>query len=147
MKHVTAVGASLRRSIQSREDFGRLEHAPPLALVNQADNTFGKQIVEGGVGCRLRNSQAFDGLLYGQYRMPQQESRQATRGGMRTISPELALPPLVQGDQILGNGDRFVARLHHTSYQQLDPRPPIPAQLLSEDLLLGILCFRNFTYL
>src|SRR3546814_4494455 len=52
MKHVTAVGASLRRSIQSREDFGRLEHAPPLALVNQADNTFGKQVVEGGVGCR-----------------------------------------------------------------------------------------------
>src|SRR3546814_20657257 len=80
MKHVTAVGASLRRSIQSREDFGRLEHAPPLALVNQADNTFGKQIVEGGVGCRLRNSQAFDGLLYGQYRMPQQESLPAKIG-------------------------------------------------------------------
>src|SRR3546814_6180166 len=108
MKHVTAVGASLRRSIQSREDFGRLEHAPPLALVNQADNTFGKQIVEGGVGCRLRNSQAFDGLLYGQYRMTQQASRQATSGGIRPTSPEFAFPTLGQGDQILEKCDRFV---------------------------------------
>src|SRR3546814_19941437 len=77
MKHVTDVGASLRRSIQSREDFGRLEHAPPLALVNQAANTFGKQIVEGGVGCRLRNSTALEGLCYGKYRNPQQEARKA----------------------------------------------------------------------
>src|SRR3546814_14378106 len=113
MKHVTAVGASLRRSIQSREDFGRLEHAPPLALVNQADNTFGKQLVEGGVGCRLRNSQAFDGLLYGQYRMPQQESREETRGGMRTMTPELAHPHVRPGHQNQGHSAAFIDRHYH----------------------------------